>query len=54
MRDYSALLDFSVPIDHLHSLRDYRKNTFPELASDVRRRIADEWGRCFEEWGYPV
>jgi hypothetical protein len=39
---------------YLHSLRDYRKNTFPELASDVRRRIAREWGRCFEEWGYPV
>jgi hypothetical protein len=39
---------------YLHSLRDYRKNTFPELASDVRRRIADDWGRCFEEWGYPV
>lgn len=39
---------------YLHSLSDYRKNTFPELASDVRRRIAGEWGRCFETWGYPV
>jgi hypothetical protein len=39
---------------YLHSLRDYRKNTFPELASDVRRRIAGEWGRCFEEWGYAM
>jgi omega-hydroxy-beta-dihydromenaquinone-9 sulfotransferase len=39
---------------YLHSLRDYRKNTFPKLASDVRRRIACEWARCFEEWGYPV
>jgi len=39
---------------YLHFLSDYRKNTFPELASDVRQRIAGEWGRCFEEWGYPV
>jgi hypothetical protein len=30
----------------------YRKNRFPELALDVRRRIASEWRRCFEEWGY--
>lgn len=39
---------------YLSSNRDYRKNTFHELAPDVRRRIAGEWGRCFEEWGYPV
>ena len=39
---------------YIHSLSDYRKNTFPQLASDVRRRIAGEWARCFEEWGYPV
>ena len=39
---------------YIHSLSDYRKNTFPKLASDVQRRIAGEWGRCFEEWGYPV
>ena len=39
---------------YLDSLSSYRKNVFPELASDVRRRIAGEWGRCFEEWGYPV
>ena len=39
---------------YLESLSSYRKNEFPELASDVRRRIAGEWGRCFEEWGYPV
>lgn len=34
------------------SLSGYRKNTFPELAPEVRHRIADEWRRCFEEWGY--
>jgi hypothetical protein len=39
---------------YLASLSGYRKNTFPELAPDVRHRIAGEWRRCFEEWGYPV
>jgi hypothetical protein len=39
---------------YLDSLSDYRKNEFPELESDVRRRIAGEWRRCFEEWGYPI
>jgi hypothetical protein len=39
---------------YLDSLSGYRKNKFPELAPDVRHRIATEWGRCFEEWGYPV
>jgi hypothetical protein len=39
---------------YVRSLSDYRKNTFPELASDVRRRIAGEWRRCFDEWGYSL
>jgi hypothetical protein len=39
---------------YLDSVSGYRKNEFPELARDVRRRVAGEWGRCFEEWGYPV
>lgn len=37
---------------YLDSLSHYRKNVFPELAPDVRRHVASEWGRCFEEWGY--
>ena len=37
---------------YLDSLSSYRKNVFPELAPDVRRRIAAEWARCFDEWGY--
>jgi omega-hydroxy-beta-dihydromenaquinone-9 sulfotransferase len=37
---------------YLDSVSGYRKNVFPELAPDVRRRIADEWRKCFEEWGY--
>jgi hypothetical protein len=39
---------------YLDSIGGYRKNTFPELASDLRARIAREWRRCFEEWGYKM
>jgi hypothetical protein len=39
---------------YLNSVAGYKKNTFPGLAADVRGRIAREWLRCFEEWGYPV
>jgi hypothetical protein len=39
---------------YVDSLSGYRKNIFPELAPDVRHRIASEWRKCFEEWGYPV
>jgi omega-hydroxy-beta-dihydromenaquinone-9 sulfotransferase len=37
---------------YVDSLSGYRKNAFPDLAPEVRRRLADEWRRCFEEWGY--
>jgi hypothetical protein len=37
---------------YVDSLGGYRKNAFPELPSDLRRRIAGEWCRCFREWGY--
>jgi hypothetical protein len=40
--------------EYLHSLSGYRKNTFPELSPELRERIAAEWRRCFDEWGYPV
>lgn len=39
---------------YLETQSGYRKNVFGELATDVRRRIASEWSRCFEEWGYSV
>jgi hypothetical protein len=35
------------------SLAGYEKNRFPPLPSALRNRIAVEWARCFEEWGYP-
>ena len=40
--------------DYIASLRDYRKNEFPELPKGLRGRIAAAWRRNFEEWGYGV
>ena len=37
---------------YVDSLSSYRKNLFPPLPPDQRRRIAAEWRRCFQEWGY--
>jgi omega-hydroxy-beta-dihydromenaquinone-9 sulfotransferase len=34
------------------SLTGYRKNVFPDLSPDLRRRLTTEWRRCFEEWSY--
>jgi hypothetical protein len=52
-----ALPDFG-QVEHalryVESLSGYKKNTLPELPPDLRGRIAGEWQRCFEEWGYPV
>jgi omega-hydroxy-beta-dihydromenaquinone-9 sulfotransferase len=39
---------------YVESLSGYKKNTLPELPPDLRQRIAGEWRRSFEEWGYPV
>ena len=38
---------------YAESLSDYRKNAFPELSGRLRTRIAQEWRRSFDEWGYP-
>jgi hypothetical protein len=37
-----------------NTLAGYRKNTLPDLPADLRSRIATQWRRCFDEWGYPV
>jgi hypothetical protein len=37
---------------YLGSIAGFRKNRHPELPEPLRRRIADEWGRSFDEWGY--
>jgi hypothetical protein len=39
---------------YLAAIAGYRKNTLPELSADWRSRVAREWRRCFDEWGYPV
>jgi LPS sulfotransferase NodH len=37
---------------YLGSIAGYRKNRHDELPEPLRGRIADEWGRSFDEWGY--
>jgi hypothetical protein len=39
---------------YVDSLRGYQKNRFPELAPEVREKVAASWRRAFEEWAYPV
>ena len=37
---------------YLATIDGYRKNRLDELPESLRRRIAHEWGRSFDEWGY--
>jgi hypothetical protein len=37
---------------YLASIADYRKNRHGDLPAELRRRLACEWGRSFNEWGY--
>ena len=39
---------------YLATLKDYRKNEYPPLTSELRQRIAREWRRSFEAWNYPM
>lgn len=39
---------------YVEGIRGYRKNEFPDLPAALRRRIADAWRPCFEQWGYPT
>ena len=39
---------------YVDGVRGYRKNEFSELPVELRRRIADAWRPCFEQWGYPA
>src|SRR5262249_10979938 len=38
---------------YVESQTGYKKNVFREIPAELRARIAREWRRCFEEWGYP-
>ena len=40
--------------DYVRAQAGYRKNEYPALPGPLRRRVAEEWRRNFEEWGYPV
>jgi hypothetical protein len=37
---------------YLGSIARYRKNQHPGLPDPIRQRVSQEWGRCFDEWGY--
>lgn len=39
---------------YVASLSEYRKNEYPGLEPDLKERIAREWWRCFDAWGYPA
>jgi hypothetical protein len=39
---------------YLASIAGYKKNEFPALPPELRVRLATEWRRSFEEWGYPL
>ncbi len=41
------------PIEqYVSSIASYKKNDHPELDEATRSRIAQAWGRTFDEWGY--
>ena len=39
---------------YLASIADYKKRDSQKLPADLQARIAREWSRWFEEWGYPT
>ena len=39
---------------YIGSLAGYKKNSFEELSSELKARLAHEWRACFEAWGYPT
>ncbi len=38
--------------EYVRGLKGYERNRFPDLPDSLRARIAREWQRSFEEWGY--
>jgi omega-hydroxy-beta-dihydromenaquinone-9 sulfotransferase len=39
---------------YVDAIVSYRKNTYPELSSSLRRDVGRAWRRNFEEWGYAI
>jgi hypothetical protein len=53
MLDLPAFADFQPRLaQYVDSLASYRKNRFPELPPNLRKKIHAAWNRGFEEWGY--
>ena len=40
--------------EYVASHRGYKKNKYDPLPEPIRQRVAQEWRRSFEEWGYPL
>ena len=38
--------------DYVDSIKNYRKNDYPEVPHPLRNEIAQSWRRSFETWGY--
>jgi hypothetical protein len=38
--------------DYLASLQGYQKNSYVDLDPQIKSRLAQEWQRSFQEWGY--
>lgn len=39
---------------YVASIKGYKMNTRPEMASQLRKQIAQRWRRCFDAWEYDV
>jgi hypothetical protein len=39
---------------YVDSVKDYKKNKFKPMEEGLRERLAREWRRSFEAWGYPT
>ncbi len=38
--------------NYIASLKSYKKNEHPQLAEHLRQRVAEQWSRSFDTWGY--
>ncbi len=39
---------------YVQSMKSYQKNVHAPLPPELRERIADQWRKCFEAWGYEI
>lgn len=54
--DRLSLPDFAevepVVTEYVDSLSDYQKNAHDPPPPEIRQRVNERWGRCFDEWRY--